>query len=69
MSEHKECRDVGGCGPDCPWNAYGDEPDYWECPKHGIISEDGECHLCVTEGLELSDDPVAAGIPAGGPAG
>lgn len=19
---HKECRDVGGCGPDCPWCAY-----------------------------------------------
>ena len=21
-SGHEECRDVGGCGPDCPWCAY-----------------------------------------------
>lgn len=22
LSEHAECRDTGGCSPDCPWNAY-----------------------------------------------
>jgi hypothetical protein len=61
LSEHAECRDVGGCGPDCPWCAYPEPPTTFPlniavfCDRCGVeVEHDYVVHDLMTREQRLA---------------